>query len=98
MNLGNFCRALPKLVCNLKLIQHKTYRLMLKRYLFFCAQQELHAHLNGSLSVDTLKKLYKMQNPNSEDSDKIFTSIKDFSSLGEYECVFNFKLYIVLLY
>lgn len=55
MNLGNFCRALPKL--------------------------ELHAHLNGSLSMDTLKKLYKMQNPNSEDSDKIFTSIKDFSSL-----------------
>ncbi|XP_043602341.1 adenosine deaminase-like protein isoform X1 [Bombus pyrosoma] len=63
MNLGNFCRALPKL--------------------------ELHAHLNGSLSVDTLKKLYKMQNPNSEDSDKIFTSIKDFSSLGECFKVFD---------
>ncbi|XP_017754595.1 PREDICTED: adenosine deaminase-like protein [Eufriesea mexicana] len=50
---------------------------------------ELHAHLNGSLSIDTLKKLYKMQNPNSEGYENILMSIKDCSSLGECFKVFD---------
>ena len=35
--------------------------------------------------MDTLKKLYKMQNPNSESFEDTLMSIKNFSSLGEYE-------------
>ncbi|KAK9294432.1 hypothetical protein QLX08_010953 [Tetragonisca angustula] len=50
---------------------------------------ELHAHLNGSLSMDTLKKLYKMQNPNSKSSEDTLMSIKNFSSLDECFKVFN---------
>ncbi|XP_034196674.1 adenosine deaminase-like protein [Osmia lignaria lignaria] len=50
---------------------------------------ELHAHLNGSLSTNTLKKLYKMQNPNSEDCENIAMNIDCFSSLGECFKVFD---------
>ncbi|XP_053999473.1 adenosine deaminase-like protein isoform X2 [Hylaeus anthracinus] len=50
---------------------------------------ELHAHLNGSLSTDTLKKLYKMQNPNSEDCENIIMNVENFSSLGECFKVFD---------
>ncbi|KZC04415.1 PREDICTED: adenosine deaminase-like protein [Dufourea novaeangliae] len=50
---------------------------------------ELHAHLNGSLSPDTLKKLYKMQNPTSEDCENIVMSTEKYSSLGECFKVFD---------
>ncbi|XP_053975290.1 adenosine deaminase-like protein isoform X1 [Hylaeus volcanicus] len=50
---------------------------------------ELHAHLNGSLGTDTLKKLYKMQNPNSEDCENIITNVEKFSSLSECFKVFD---------
>ncbi|XP_076620173.1 adenosine deaminase-like protein [Colletes latitarsis] len=50
---------------------------------------ELHAHLNGSLSTDTLKQLYKMQNPDSEDGEDIVMNIEKFSSFGECFAVFE---------
>ncbi|XP_026668459.1 adenosine deaminase-like protein isoform X2 [Ceratina calcarata] len=50
---------------------------------------ELHAHLNGSLSTDTLKKLYKMQNPDSDEVENLLTDMKSFSSLGECFKVFD---------
>ncbi|XP_076237196.1 adenosine deaminase-like protein [Calliopsis andreniformis] len=50
---------------------------------------ELHAHLNGSLSPSTLKSLYRMQNPNAEDSDNIIMNVEKFSSLGECFKVFD---------
>ncbi|XP_031832823.2 adenosine deaminase-like protein [Nomia melanderi] len=50
---------------------------------------ELHAHLNGSLSPDTLKKLYKMQNPSSDNCENIVMSTEKYSSLGECFKVFD---------
>ncbi|XP_017788379.1 PREDICTED: adenosine deaminase-like protein [Habropoda laboriosa] len=50
---------------------------------------ELHAHLNGSLSTDTLKKLYKLQNPNSEGCENIVMNVENLSSLGECFKVFD---------
>ncbi|XP_033341871.2 adenosine deaminase-like protein [Megalopta genalis] len=50
---------------------------------------ELHAHLNGSLSSETLKKLYKIQNPNSEDDENVVMNIGKYSSLGECFKVFD---------
>lgn len=44
---------------------------------------ELHAHLNGSLSPDTLKKLYKMQNFKSADCENMVMNMEKFSSLAE---------------
>lgn len=43
---------------------------------------ELHAHLNGSLSPDTLKALCKLQNPNSEDAEEMNMSTDNLPSLG----------------
>ncbi|XP_076640901.1 adenosine deaminase-like protein [Halictus rubicundus] len=50
---------------------------------------ELHAHLNGSLSPNTLKTLYKMQNPNSDGGENIVMTIGKYSSLGECFKVFD---------
>ncbi|XP_076176171.1 adenosine deaminase-like protein isoform X2 [Ptiloglossa arizonensis] len=61
----------------------------LEKFCHSLPKLELHAHLNGSLSLDTLKKLYKMQNPSSEDWKNIAMDIEKFSSLGECFNVFN---------
>lgn len=50
---------------------------------------ELHAHLNGSLSADTLKELYKMQNSELGNYEDVFMDMKDFSTLNECFKVFD---------
>ncbi|KAG7198140.1 hypothetical protein KM043_005559 [Ampulex compressa] len=50
---------------------------------------ELHAHLNGSLSLKTLKKLHKLQNPQGAHNEDIVMNIDDLSSLGECFKVFE---------
>ncbi|EFN89253.1 adenosine deaminase-like protein [Harpegnathos saltator] len=52
---------------------------------------ELHAHLNGSLSLDTLQKLYKMQQSDDQIStcDQTFMNIRNLSSLSECFKVFE---------
>ncbi|RCN45353.1 hypothetical protein ANCCAN_08654 [Ancylostoma caninum] len=37
---------------------------------------ELHAHLNGSMSLKTIEKLYAMQKSNSLDSTQVKSSVK----------------------
>lgn len=65
----------------------------LEKFCHSLPKLELHAHLNGSLSLDTLKKLYKMQNPSSEDWKNIAMDIEKFSSLGEYEQEFYIQVF-----
>ncbi|CAL7936841.1 unnamed protein product [Xylocopa violacea] len=50
---------------------------------------ELHAHLNGSLSTNTLRKLCKMQNVNLKDYESMLMDVNNFSSLGECFKVFD---------
>ncbi|XP_072757087.1 N6-Methyl-AMP deaminase isoform X2 [Anoplolepis gracilipes] len=50
---------------------------------------ELHAHLNGSLSIKTLQKLYKMQDSNIAPSDQAFMNTTNFSSLSECFKIFD---------
>ena len=49
---------------------------------------ELHAHLNGSLSMNTLQKLYKMQGSDVTVCDQAFMNT-DFSSLSECFKIFD---------
>ncbi|XP_070150403.1 N6-Methyl-AMP deaminase [Polyergus mexicanus] len=58
----------------------------------FCRRlpkMELHAHLNGSLSMNTLQKLYKMQDSNVALCDQAFMNTTNFSSLSECFKVFD---------
>lgn len=63
------------------------FTMSLERFCQFLPKIELHAHLNGSLSPSTLKKLYKMQNPSAEDCDNVVMSAEKFSSLGVLKCL-----------
>ena len=48
--------------------------------------QELHAHLNGSLSFRTLKKLYELQTPDGLEFQKYKDSLTGY---GEYDITFE---------
>ncbi|XP_033221577.1 adenosine deaminase-like protein isoform X2 [Belonocnema kinseyi] len=57
----------------------------LNMYCHALPKVELHAHLNGSLSIRTLKKLYELQNPDGLEN----LEFKDVNSLKDFE---EFKL------
>ncbi|XP_028525005.2 adenosine deaminase-like protein isoform X1 [Apis cerana] len=61
----------------------------LEKFCHYLPKLELHAHLNGSLSTDTLKQLYKMQNSELGNYEDVFMDTKDFSSLDECFKVFD---------
>ena len=67
-NLKNFCRKLPKIVS--LFVEIKTS--CITKNLFNTYLQELHAHLNGSLSRETLKKLYNLKHPMEKEKCDVF--------------------------